>query len=59
MADVHGLIIIAVKESQVLISVSGIIGGVNLTNDHIPGAWIGFQTQPKYGIFHPLKEYST
>lgn len=47
---IHMLLVITVKETQLLGSMGGIIGGVDVNHDHIPGARMHLQIQAKQSV---------
>jgi len=47
---IHMLLVIPVKEAQLLDSMGGIIGGVDVDHDHIPGARMYLQIQGKQSV---------
>ena len=44
---IHMLLVIPVKKAQLLGSMGGIIGGINVNHDHIPGARMHLHIQGK------------
>lgn len=47
---IHVLLVIPVKKAQLLSSMGGIIGGIDVNHDHIPGARMHLQIQGKQSV---------